>query len=346
MKMDEMIYTPTPDIYFRQLLLSSARLGRATVKTLVRRLRSGPAHENWPLSFEIMVEMLDEGTRSHAERGLRDMRASFELSGRIRQPLSSRIEPTTAGGVPAFWVIPPDADPERVVLYLHGGGYVSGSPQTYRGLADQIAVACGAHLLLIDYRLAPEHPFPAALEDAWKAYWRLLSRGFDPAHIVVGGDSAGGGLTMALLLALRDAHAPLPAAAFGLSPWVDLTHSGGSIYANANIDYLNLPGMEEVAGMYLAGHDPRDPLASPAYGDLHGLPPLLIQAGTAEMLFDGAQRFARRAAEAGVPVTFEPWENMVHVWQAFYKMLPEAREAIEHIGRFVREETGIERGFG
>ncbi len=222
--MDEMIYTPTPDIYFRQLLLASARLGRATVKTIARRLKNGPAHENWPLSFEIMVEMLDEGTRSHAERGLRDMRASFELSGRMPQAFTSRMEPTTAGGVPALWVIPPGADPERVVLYLHGGGYISGSPQSYRGLADQIALACRARVLLIDYRLAPEYPFPAALEDAWKAYWRLLTVSVHPENIAVGGDSAGGGLAMALLLALCDAHAPLPAAAFGMSPWVDLTH--------------------------------------------------------------------------------------------------------------------------
>jgi acetyl esterase/lipase len=154
----------------------------------------------------------------------------------------------------------------------------------------------------------------------------------------VGGDSAGGGLTMALLLALRDAGVPLPGAAFGLSPWLDLTLSSASLQTNAASDYLNLTVLRRSAELYLGEHDPHDPLASPLFGDLHGLPPMLLQAGSAEMLLDDARRFARCAAEVGTPVEYEEWENMVHVWHFFFRLEPTARRALERVGRFVREE--------
>jgi acetyl esterase/lipase len=225
------------------------------------------------------------------------------------------------------------------VLYLHGGGYVSGSPRTHRALAGEISHAAATRLLLPAYRLAPEHPFPAALEDAWVAYWWLLNQGAQPGQMVVAGDSAGGGLALALLVALRDAGLPLPAGLVCISPWVDLTLHSASVHANDGRDYLNGAAIRAVAALYLNGRDPHEPLASPLFADLHGLPPLLIQAGTAELLLDDSKRLARRAAAAGVAVELELWENMVHVWHFLYPFEAKARHAIRRIGCFVRERT-------
>jgi acetyl esterase/lipase len=232
------------------------------------------------------------------------------------------------------------------VLYLHGGGYVSGSPRTHRPLAGEIAHAAGARLLLPAYRLAPEHPFPAALEDAWVAYWWLLKQGVQPGQIVVAGDSAGGGLALALLVALRDAGLPLPAGLVCISPWVDLTLRGASLRANEGRDYLNAAAIRAVAALYLNGRDAREPLASPLFADLRGLPPTLIQTGTAELLLDDSKRLARRAAAAGVPVELELWENMVHVWHFLYLFEAKARQAIRRVGCFVRERVPAEGAAG
>jgi monoterpene epsilon-lactone hydrolase len=240
------------------------------------------------------------------------------------------------------WVYATGFDPERVILYLHGGGYISGSPQTYRMLIAQIARAADARVLAPDYRLAPEHPYPAALEDVQTAYFWLLEQGVAPENIVVAGDSAGGGLTIALMLTLRETGAPLPAGGVCLSPWFDLALEGESLRANAGMDYLNEHMIRAAVQMYSKDHDARDPLISPLYADLQGLPPLLIQSGTVDMLIDDAKRFAQRAKAAGVTVELELAENMVHVFQFFYLVSPEARQAIKHIGRFVRAYTGKE----
>jgi acetyl esterase/lipase len=226
------------------------------------------------------------------------------------------------------------------MLYLHGGGYAIGSIVTHRGLAGRLSQAAAARVLLVDYRLAPEHPFPAAVNDATGAYRWLLAQGIDPARLIIAGDSAGGGLTIAALVAVRDAGMPLPAAAVCLSPWVDLEGSGDSVTTKATADPLvQKAGLLQLAAWYLAGANPRTPLAAPLYADLRDLPPLLIQVGTAEILLDDATRLAEKAIAAGVKVTLEPWEDMIHVWQLFAPMLPEGQKAIERIGVFVQQHT-------
>jgi monoterpene epsilon-lactone hydrolase len=267
-----------------------------------------------------------------------EMRAGIEVIASVF-PLAADVtcEAVTAGGVPAEWVVAPGAVAGRVILYLHGGGYVIGSISTHRELASRLSRAAVARALVIDYRLAPEHPHPAAVEDATAAYRWLLSTGTDPSRIVIAGDSAGGGLTVATLVAVRDAGLPLPAAGVCLSPWVDLEGIGESMTTKAVVDpMVQGDDLRMMAAMYLAGQDPRTPLAAPLYANLAGLPPLLIQVGTAETLLDDSTRLAERARKAGVAVTLEPWEDMVHVWQIFATMLPEGRAAIERIGEFVK----------
>jgi phosphinothricin tripeptide acetyl hydrolase len=238
---------------------------------------------------------------------------------------------------PAEWLRPPGAVAGRVVLYLHGGGYVIGSPRSHRHLAAAIAAAAQASGLLLDYRLAPEHPFPGAVDDATAAYRWLLEQGVAPAHIVIGGDSAGGGLTVATLLALRDAELPMPAGGVCISPWVDLTFSGASYRTRAAVDpIVTRPGIDEMARAYLGATPARTPLASPLFADLRGLPPLLIHVGSDEVLLDDAVQLADRAKAAGVDATLEVWDRMIHVWHWFLPMLDEAQSAVDGIGRFVQ----------
>ena len=240
-----------------------------------------------------------------------------------------------AAGVPGEWFVPARTAPGRALLYLHGGGYIIGDTTTHQCLIAEIAKACEARCLALNYRLAPEHPFPAAVEDALAAYRWLLHERVAPESVVVAGDSAGGGLTLALLIAARDAGLPLPGAAVVLSPWTDLAATGESLDTNAERDpMLDKRGVLAFSRWYLKGADPKAPLASPLYADLRGLPPLLIQVGGAEILLDDSTRFAKRAEDAGVAVTLEIWEEMLHVWHLFSPILKEGREAIAGIGRF------------
>jgi acetyl esterase/lipase len=248
-----------------------------------------------------------------------------------------KCEPVNAGGVKSEWVTAPGADAGRAVLYLHGGGYVIGSINTHRDLAARISRAAKARVLLIDYRLAPEHPFPAAVEDSVAAYRWMLAQGLKPSRIAVAGDSAGGGLTVATLVAIRDAKLAVPAAGVCLSPWIDLEGIGDSMKSKASVDpMVQKEGLLEMAAHYLNGQDARSPLAAPLYADLAGLPPLLVQVGTAETLLDDSTRLAERARKAGVKVTLEPWNDMIHVFQVFAPMLDEGQQAIDKIGEFVR----------
>ena len=242
-------------------------------------------------------------------------------------PDDVKSEPVDAGGVPAEWISAPGADAERVIYYLHGGGYATGSINTHREMISRLSRASGARALAIDYRLAPEHPFPAAVEDATAAYRWLLSTGVDPARLVI--------------VALRDAGDPLPAAAVCLSPWVDMEATGESMTSKAEADpMIKREDILDGALAYLNGTDPRTPLASPIHADLSGLPPLLIQVGTAEVLLDDSSRLAERARSAGVDVTLEPWDDMIHVFQFMAAMLPEGQQAIDRIGEFIRQHTG------
>ena len=252
-----------------------------------------------------------------------------------------RCQPVDADGVPAEFIATPESDEGRVIYYLHGGGYMVCSINTHREVVSRIARAAQARALLIGYRLAPENPFPAAVEDSVTGYRWLLSRSVDPNRIVIAGESAGGGLTMATLVALRDAGDPLPAAAVAISPWVDMECLGESMKTNAGTDpMLQRKGLLEIAKTYLGDTDPRHPLASPIHADLTGLPPLLIQVGTVEVLLDDATRLAEKAKAVGVEVTLEPWKDMIHTWHSFAAMLPEGQQAIDRIGEFVREHTG------
>lgn len=242
-----------------------------------------------------------------------------------------------AGGVAGEWFVPTQTVPGRTLLYLHGGGYILGDTTTHQCLIAEVAKACEAQCVALNYRLAPEHPYPAAVEDALAGYrWMLEEQRLAPEHIVVAGDSAGGGLTLALLLAARDAGLPLPGAAVAISPWTDLAATGASLDTHADRDpMLDKRGVIAFSRWYLKGADPKSPLASPLYADLRGLPPMLIQVGGSEILLDDATRFAAQAEAAGVSVALEVWEEMLHVWHLFSPILKEGREAIDGIGRFV-----------
>ena len=247
------------------------------------------------------------------------------------------LEPIDANGVAAEWSLAPGSDPSKVLLFFHGGGYCSGSIVSHRGMVTEAGRAAQARTLAVGYRLAPEHPFPAAIEDARSAYRFLLDQGVAPSKIAIGGDSAGGGLTLALMTSVRDAREPLPACAWLVSPWVDLRMTGASLAEKAAIDPLiSKPYLEELASAYLAGADPANPLVSPLNADLAGLPPLLVQAGSAETLLDDAVRIARRAGAADVRVNLEIWPHMIHAWHLWAAQLEAGRRAIASGGAFIR----------
>jgi acetyl esterase/lipase len=247
------------------------------------------------------------------------------------------IEPIDINGIAGEWVSATESSNEHAMLYLHGGGYILGSSRTYRDLTSRIAAAAGVRVMVIDYRLAPENQFPAAIEDAVNAYRWLINNGFKPENIAIGGDSAGGGLTLATLLSLRDAGESLPAVAALISPWTDLAGTGESLVKLAETDpWLNPHSLLPMAGLYLGETDARNPLASPLYADLQGLPPLLIQVGTDEILLDDSTRLAQRALAANVTTTLDVWQDMWHVWHLFAEQLPEGQQAIGKMAEFIR----------
>jgi monoterpene epsilon-lactone hydrolase len=253
-------------------------------------------------------------------------------------PVDAAIEDADAGGVKAQWVTAPGADARRAILYFHGGGFQVGSVVSHRELMAGLSAAAGCRVLGIDYRLAPEHRYPAALDDA-RAAWQWLARqGFAPNHVALAGDSAGGGLALSLLLSLRDAGQPLPAAAVLMSAWTDLTASGASYGTRADSDPIHQrPMIVAMARNYLGKEgNPADPLVSPLFADLQGLPPLLAQVGDRETVLDDSRDFIARAREAGVDATLQVWDHMIHVFQQFPAQLPEARAAIHDLGRFLR----------
>jgi monoterpene epsilon-lactone hydrolase len=252
----------------------------------------------------------------------------------------AKCEKVDAGGVPSEWVAAPGCDASRAVLFLHGGGYAIGSLNTHRRLAYDISAASSARVLLIDYRLAPEHPFPAAVDDAAAAWRWLLGQGFAPSRLAIAGDSAGGGLAIATLVNLRDRKLGLPACAVAISPWVDLEGLGNSITTRAAQDpMVQKDGLLWMARMYLNGKDARTPLAAPLHADLKGLPPVLVQVGTAETLLDDAIRIAERMHAAGVEARLAIWPNMLHVFPLFAPILSEGRDGCIEIGAFIRSKT-------
>ena len=269
---------------------------------------------------------------------LEESRAAFAPAGRPHPvPDDVLVTEVTAGGVPAHWLAAPGADSDRVLLFLHGGGYQLGSVRSDGELAARLGRASGMRVLFPEYRLAPEHPFPAAIDDVLAAWrWLRTSQGLSAGSMAVAGDSAGGGLAVALLVAVRDAGEALPAAAVLMSPTVDLTSSGASMTERADQDPISTPAMlRQFASGYLAGADPRTPLASPLFASLTGFPPLLVQVGTADLLLSDSERLASAAAQAGVDVTLEIGQGLPHVYPIMLGT-PEAAEATEQTGKFLR----------
>jgi epsilon-lactone hydrolase len=268
-------------------------------------------------------------------------RRDFDARGReYKLPADVAVEPVTANGVKSEWTATPDADRSKAVLYLHGGGYVIGSLDSHRHLAAEAGRAARARTLAIDYRLAPEHPFPAAVDDAVAAYRFLLASGVQSGGITIAGDSAGGGLVVAAMLAIRDAGLAQPACGWAISPWVDMEAIGDSMTGKAATDpTVQKAGIIDMAKQYLGGADPRTPLAAPIYGDLRGLAPLLIQVGAAETLLDDAIRLAQVAGAADVAVDLQIWPEMIHVWHLYYPELSAGRRAIAAGGEFARAMT-------
>lgn len=287
-------------------------------------------------------------TRLNHAPDLVRIRASVDAIARVTPDFPRGVirKAVRVGGVACERHDAPDRVRGRAILYLHGGAFVAGSPRTHRGVAGRLARGVGAQSFVPDYRLAPEHPFPAALEDAAAVYRGLLGQGFPPAAVALAGDSAGGNLVFALLLKLKKEGTPLPAAAVALSPFVDMTGSGESMTGNAALDpFLQAAGLPAVVGAYAPGRDPLDPLVSPLFGDLAGLPPCFIQCGSDEILRDDAERMHAALSAAGVKSELEVWTRMPHVWQAFARFLPEGRLAIARICSFL-EAAMAARGEG
>ncbi|MGO4329112.1 alpha/beta hydrolase [Cupriavidus sp. 2TAF22] len=259
------------------------------------------------------------------------------LLGRYPVAPDVQVEAANVDGVPAEWTMTPAADPARVLVFLHGGAYISGSLLSHRHMVAQIGREARTRTLALDYRLAPEHPFPAALEDAIAGYRFLLSQGYEPANIALAGESAGGGLALATLVSLRDLGIPLPACTWLSSPWTDLEMTGESMVTKAAVDPLiQKPYLLEAAAAYLNGASPRMPLVSPVHADLTGLPPMLIQVGTAETLLDDSIRLAQRAGEANLRARLELWPDMIHAWSLFYQQVDAGRRSLASMGAFVR----------
>jgi acetyl esterase/lipase len=278
-----------------------------------------------------------------------ELRAKFEAEAKKAAPIPAGIEitPVTIPGLPAGlsaeWIMPKGGSKDKIIFYTHGGGYVSGSCSDHRMHVAKFVNDTGVGALLYEYRLAPEHPFPAGMEDTLLAYRWLLDQGYTAENILIVGESAGGGLCLATLVAIRDQGLPLPCAGVALSPWTDLALTGDSYRTNAKKD-ISYPGSWTVWSKYYAGDCERThPWLSPLYADLQGLPPLLIVVGTAEVLLDDARAFARKAKEAGVAVTLGEWEGMVHCFPLFAPLIPEATEAWAQVCAFIRQYAGEEK---
>jgi monoterpene epsilon-lactone hydrolase len=320
------------------------RASAAAIAVTLSRIRRGRGLPRWTWAHEVVLTaMKREFVRlapltwaSQRETWRAIALPAFAIGG-------ARFERSQLAGRAAEWITPSDLPRDlqghdaATLLYLHGGAYLFGTIEEYSDFASCIARAARARAVVVDYRLAPEHPFPAALEDAVAAYEALLASGLRADRIVVAGDSAGGGLTASLLVALRERGVPLPAGAVLVSPWVDLAASGGSLVTNEPHDFFTPELVEHWARTVLAGADPADPRASPARADLHGLPPLLVQVGGAEMILDQVVTFADRARTSGVDVRLRVWEDCFHDWPLFAAVLADGRGAVEQIGAFARE---------
>jgi monoterpene epsilon-lactone hydrolase len=287
---------------------------------------------------KILLSMGNSVSDSREKLDVKKERIELEKLGKMFKATGkARLVPVSVASLQAAdWVIPKDLETKRTILYFHGGSYNAGSAISHRGFVTDLAIASKAQALIVDYRLAPENPFPAAIEDATTAYDWLVQNGISAGNIIVAGDSAGGGLTLALLVKLRDQKKTMPAMAVCLSPWTDLAGTGESIQKNAKKDIiLHSENLKKSAKLYLGIASAKEPYASPLYADFNGFPPLLIQVGSDEILLSDSVNLAAKAKAAGVDVTLEVWEDMQHVWQFAGKLVPEAWKAIQSIGHFI-----------
>jgi len=286
--------------------------------------------------IEAVRQMLKELVGS-PDTPFMDRRAQSEqFAAAFIKPPGIEIETGELNGVAVEWITPDRAHPSRIFFHLHGGGYVLGNPAASRNFTSEFARLTQCRVVSIDYRLAPEHPFPAAVDDAVSAYRALLSQGRDAGDIAIGGESAGGGLAVATLIAARDKQLPLPASLVAMSPWTDMRCESGSFHTKAKVDpLLTRRSLKEMADAYLGSTDPRDGLASPAMADLKGLPPMLIHVGTDEVLLDDSRHLLAAAKAANVEADLVIWPDMIHVWHMFHAMLPEGAQAIDALAAFV-----------
>jgi acetyl esterase/lipase len=288
--------------------------------------------------IRLIVKRRPEGSEADVVKFIRSrLEVPPFLRYLIPQVDARAVSAVKDGPVKGEWLRAP-GEPRRTVYYLHGGGYVACSPETHRGFTSALARAANARVFALDYRLAPEHRFPAAVEDAVAGYRWLLDQGIDPREIVIGGDSAGGGLTLATLVALRDAGERLPGAAFLISPWTDMACAGLSLDANDSRDPMFYgAGVRYMAPVYLGGASPRDPLASPIYADLSDLPPMLIHVSDTEVLLDDSTRLSDRAKQCGVKVDLRVWNDLPHAWPVFTAFgMPESVRALGEIAEFIQ----------
>ncbi len=257
-------------------------------------------------------------------------------------PESIEVTPDHAGSIPLEWISHKDTHHDSVVFYLHGGGYIAGQLELSRFFVSQFVMKTKIPFLLIDYKLAPENPFPAALNDALSVYeWITEKKRILPKRILFFGESAGGGLVLSTLVKLRDERKDLPAAAVCLSPWTDLAGTGDTMITKAEIDpILSMEEMAFLVKQYIGEHDPMNPLISPLYADLHGLPPLFIQVGTSEMILDDSVRLSEKAENEGVDVTLDIWKDMPHVFTIFFQFAPESRKGIDKICKYITQQIG------
>jgi len=288
---------------------------------------------------ELVATLYEEQTKQVEEPTIEEWREGYEEFGRaFPAKRAVKPEPVDAGGVKAAWFADKGADPDRVVVYFHGGGYMLGSLTTHLSITPRLTGEANARVLALDYRLTPDHRFPAPIEDIVAAYRWLLDQGIAPANMAFAGDSAGGGMCVAGLLALRQEGLPMPSCAVPISPWVDMVGEGTWRDADPAIDPVLSPHeLDRFIAAYVSGDELRDPLASPLFGDLAGLPPLLIQAGSKEILLPEARRLTERAREAGVDATLEVEEGAFHVWHHAAPLVPEAMDAIERAGGFIQD---------
>ena len=316
---------------------------RVGARVALRRARQGPKRPAWSWRLETLTECLRLDTARVTALGLENIRWAEERA-RIDAAAPTSVPegwiriPGTLGGVPAEWLRPGTGEPARVILFLHGGAYTQGSLGSHRELFGRLCLAAGARGVALDYRLAPEHPFPAAVDDAVAAYRALLSEGVSPASLALVGDSSGGGLCLATLVSLRREGVPLPAAVACLSPWVDLALRGSSTRDNAAYDWPSPELLRAQAALYLNGTPAEEPLASPLEADLSGLPPAFLQVGGAELLLDDSLRLAERLRAAGGEVILDRWDGMIHGWQFYPEVLKEAKMATDRLAHFLGQQ--------